>query len=154
MATAVFTVRVGEVQRSIGLDLMLVTSSVCGRKISAQSPLLNYANATNDESVRELNSSTYRHRLASERELIHRNQLTYKQFLDRVVATRNTTRNLVDYLQSDALDKVLQLADANSELLGVAVMQLVTAEDIPDMGVAGEVVMLGSNANSHPRIPQ
>ncbi|MCA9136424.1 MAG: c-type cytochrome, partial [Planctomycetales bacterium] len=93
---------------------------VCVRPVDFRpDPMPDFQNATDRELIGLLDSPSYRRRLAAQRELVRRGNPAQRLLLDRGVAQRNDSRNLVEHLQSTATDQECIDALGHSDALVV-----------------------------------
>ncbi|WP_404307769.1 DUF7133 domain-containing protein [Neorhodopirellula lusitana] len=89
-------------------------------------PLPKFESASDDELVGQLKSSSYRRRIAAQRELKRRGNPASEQLLSDEIATRSEKRNLAEYLQTDASDAecIAALSDNDPIIVHIAVRSL------------------------------
>ncbi len=67
-------------------------------------PLPNFATASDGELIQSMGSTSYRRRMESQRELMRRSNVAYRELLAHSKSVRDPARNLVERLQTSATD--------------------------------------------------
>jgi putative heme-binding domain-containing protein len=89
---------------------------VCVRPTEFQPPPMPKWSTTSDEElIAQLDSPSYRRRIAAQRELIRRDKPEHQQLLDKAIARRPAARNLLLHLQTDASDTQCAAALSHSD---------------------------------------